>query len=88
MLRARGESQNAMAAQLGRTSAWISRKMTGERGWDVDDLDVLAAYFGVAPAAFLMASDQSVNELAERRRRRVVNCGYHHFQRVALRRVA
>lgn len=55
LLAARREQRQTMARALGHSPSWASQKLRGDRGWTGEDLDALAAYFGVTPATFLLA---------------------------------
>lgn len=56
MIDASGVSQNETARAMGYTGAWLSRKLSGQRSWSVDELDEVARHFGVAPAELLPAA--------------------------------
>ena len=40
-------SATRLGQEIGRTQSYMSRRMTGEVPFDVDDLDAIAAYFDV-----------------------------------------
>lgn len=83
----RGVNQKTLARALGCSNSTITRRLDGERPWRVEDLDALAAHFGVPLAALLVPP--AVDELAQRRRReRAVICGSLNARRVASGRVA
>lgn len=44
-LDSRAWSQSELARRVHKTPAWVSKKMSGERRWSVDDLDELARGF-------------------------------------------
>lgn len=46
-LAARKRSQRWLAAELGVSPFWVSRRMSGSKTFDVDELDRIAAVFGV-----------------------------------------
>lgn len=44
----RNLTQRQLAAEIGMPPSTLSRRMVGEQAWDLDDLDVLAEFFGIA----------------------------------------
>ena len=61
----RGVNRADLAKALGRDKSWVSHKLNGRRGWQVDDLDSLVEVFGMPPAAFLIRP--AADELRARR---------------------
>ncbi|MDK9294536.1 hypothetical protein FAM19031_000574 [Propionibacterium freudenreichii] len=53
----RGYTQSTLARALGVTHAPINRKWLGVRPWKLEDLDQLAALFGVPAASFLLSPE-------------------------------
>ena len=49
----RGETQTTLAAKIGLTQSGLSRRLTGEAEWTINDIYGLAAVFGVPLSTFL-----------------------------------
>lgn len=43
----RNDTQEALAAHLGRSQSYVSRRLTGEYPFDLDDLELIAARYDV-----------------------------------------
>lgn len=59
----RGLSGRQMAFQLGKSQPWMSRRLTGEIPFDVEELDAVAAILGVAPRDLFPGSDTDPNNV-------------------------
>ena len=70
-LRKRGMSRAQLAHAAGRTPAWLTKKMQGQRRWSVDDLDVLAWALELAPSVLVKQDHRDAQVRAERDRRRL-----------------
>lgn len=53
----RGLSGRQLAFQLGKSQPWMSRRLTGEVPFDVEELDAVAALLGVTPRELFPGSD-------------------------------
>lgn len=51
--RGRGWTQQQLAERMGYTRAGLHQKLSGRSRWSTDDLDELAALFGVPPFALV-----------------------------------
>ena len=67
VMRRRGMTRAQLARDLGVGRSWVSNKLSGRRGWMVEDLDLLAEWSGMPLAAFLVPV---VDELGVMRARR------------------
>jgi transcriptional regulator with XRE-family HTH domain len=56
-LAASGTSQQELAKAVGRTGAWLSMFMNGRREIRFEDIEKIAAYFGVVPAVLFTDPD-------------------------------
>jgi hypothetical protein len=54
LMRLRGDRQHDLAAVLGVVRPAVTARLNNRSPWALDDLDALAAYFGVTPATFLV----------------------------------
>jgi transcriptional regulator with XRE-family HTH domain len=45
----------ALAARIGRSQSYLSRRLTGEVALDLDDLEAISDVFGVPPVALVPA---------------------------------
>lgn len=52
--RRRGLTRLQLAALLGTNSAWVSRKLNGDRAWTMDDLDLVSERLGLPLPVLLM----------------------------------
>ena len=64
MLRARGQSQHDLAQWCHRSDVWVSQFIHGERMWQLDDLDRIADFFGIATYQLFQPG---ISPLTERR---------------------
>lgn len=48
LLRARGQTQHDLAQWCHRSDVWVSQFLQGKRMWQLDDLDRIADFFGIA----------------------------------------
>lgn len=55
-LAALNKRQTWLAQQLGESPFWVSRRMSGVKNFDVDDLDRIAAVFGMTLEALLASA--------------------------------
>ena len=55
LLTVRHETQETVAEALGLPRASLSNRLAGRTRWTSDDLDRLAAHFGIDPAVLLMS---------------------------------
>lgn len=46
-------TQAELAEQLNRTQPWLSKRLTGTTPFQIEDLDLLGAFFGLSPAELL-----------------------------------
>jgi transcriptional regulator with XRE-family HTH domain len=53
--RRRGLTRLQLAAMLGTNSAWVSRKLNGDRAWTLEDMDLVSERLGVPLPVLLMA---------------------------------
>ncbi|MZE55025.1 helix-turn-helix domain-containing protein [Streptomyces sp. SID5770] len=65
---ATGERQGDLADGLGITQGQVSRKQTGSALWSLDDLDRLAAHYGIPVPDLLCGADHAVSRLPATRR--------------------
>src|SRR5580765_3474002 len=56
-LAASGTTQQELAKAVGRTGAWLSMFMKGRREIRFEDIEKIAAYFGVVPAVLFTDPD-------------------------------
>lgn len=54
-------TQTALANALGWSQPYISRRVNGQKAWDVDDLDAIAGYFDI-PTDVLMFGPSDLRE--------------------------
>lgn len=54
----KGLSGRQLAFQLGKSQPWMSRRLTGEIPFDVEELDAVAAILDVAPRDLFPGSDR------------------------------
>ncbi|MCA1217252.1 helix-turn-helix domain-containing protein [Streptomyces sp. 8L] len=59
-----GERQTDLAAGIGQTQAQVSRKLKGQRSWSLDDVDLLAAHYGMLPLDLLAGPTHAAEKLA------------------------
>lgn len=59
----KGLSGRQLAFQLGKSQPWISRRLTGEIPFDVEELDMVAAILEVAPRDLFPASSTDPNNI-------------------------
>lgn len=59
------ENQGDIAGVLDMTQAAVSRKMSNKSNWHLDEIELLAAHYGVPPAAFLSDARHLVSTSAE-----------------------
>jgi transcriptional regulator with XRE-family HTH domain len=64
LLARRGESQTALARYCGHDKSWINKFLNEGRGVQLDDLDKIAAYFGIEPYQLMQPG---IARLTERR---------------------
>lgn len=57
LLAARRKTQAWLAAQIGETPFWISRRMSGKKTFNVDDLDRIAGVFDLTLDGLLATAD-------------------------------
>ena len=64
----KGVSGSALARAIGRTQSYMSRRLTGEVAFDLDDIQDIAGFFGVDPAALYPSRQDTVQyrQLADR----------------------
>jgi transcriptional regulator with XRE-family HTH domain len=55
-------SQSSLAANLGHTQPWVSRRITGDRDWTVTELQRVADYIGVPLSTFLRTEEPRMTE--------------------------
>lgn len=55
----RGISHAELARQIGKQSAYISRRMTSDTAFDLDDLALIAGALGVSPTDLLPAVERA-----------------------------
>lgn len=53
LMQATGDSQRVVAEVLGLTQTQVSRRQSGAASWQLDDVDALAAHYGVHPLDLL-----------------------------------
>jgi transcriptional regulator with XRE-family HTH domain len=53
LLARRRMTASALARQIDRSQSYMSRRLTGETAFDVDDLEAIAAVFGVTPVSLI-----------------------------------
>ncbi|WP_415131755.1 helix-turn-helix domain-containing protein [Microbacterium sp.] len=53
-----GLSGRQLAARMGRSQPWMSRRLTGEVPFDVQDLDDVAAVLGINPRVLFPGNDE------------------------------
>lgn len=46
-------TQTQLAAHMGVSQSYVSRRLLGQEAFDLDDLDVISAFFGVAVVTLL-----------------------------------
>ncbi|WP_052391613.1 helix-turn-helix domain-containing protein [Streptomyces sp. NRRL B-24484] len=63
LMRATGEQQRDLAAGLGLSQSQVSRKQSGMSSWSLDDLDRLAAHYGVPVLDLLSGPTEAVRRL-------------------------
>ncbi|MCZ7430134.1 helix-turn-helix domain-containing protein [Streptomyces sp. WMMC1477] len=68
LLYATGETQRDLAAGIGRGQSEVSRRQSGAVAWTLEDLDALAAHYGIAVPDLLCGADHAVAQLPARRR--------------------
>lgn len=68
LLRRCGESITDLAASLGQDRTNISAKVHGSRLWTVDDLDRIAAHFGISLLELLAGTQVALDALPHQRR--------------------
>lgn len=56
-----GLSGRQLAFQLGKSQPWISRRLTGEVPFDVEELDAVASILGVAPRDLFPGTENDPN---------------------------
>lgn len=59
----KGFSGRQLAFQLGKSQPWMSRRLTGEVPFDVEELDAVAAILGVAPRDLFPGRDNDPNNV-------------------------
>ncbi|MCF3960440.1 helix-turn-helix domain-containing protein [Streptomyces fuscigenes] len=59
-----GERQSDLAAGIGQTQGQVSRKQKGQRSWSLDDVDLLAAHYGMLPLDLLAGPTHAAERLA------------------------
>ena len=64
LLARRGESQTALARYCGHDKSWINKFLNEGRGVQLDDLDKIAAYFGIEPYQLMQPG---ISRFTERR---------------------
>lgn len=64
LLKARGQSQHDLAHWCRKTDVWVSQFLHGKRLWQLDDLDRIADFFGLATYQLLQPG---ISPLTERR---------------------
>lgn len=57
LLAAHNRKQTWLAAQLGETPFWLSRRMSGSITFNVEDLDRIASVFGITIDVLLATAD-------------------------------
>lgn len=58
-----GESQAQLAAAVGLSQDKVSRRQSGAQPWSLDEADLLARHWGMAPLDLLAGPTQAVNAL-------------------------
>ncbi|MFF5126680.1 helix-turn-helix domain-containing protein [Streptomyces syringium] len=69
LMQATGESQRAIASVLGLTQTQISRRQSGTASWTLDDVDTLAAHYGIGPLDLLAGPTRACEALPAARHR-------------------
>ncbi|MFF0745777.1 helix-turn-helix domain-containing protein [Streptomyces sp. NPDC004111] len=69
LMRATGDSQRTVAQVLGLTQTQVSRRQSGTAAWRLDDVDALAAHYGVRPLDLLAGPARACAALSADRRR-------------------
>jgi transcriptional regulator with XRE-family HTH domain len=69
LMRATGESQRAVAEVLGLTQTQVSRRQSGTSAWQLDDVDALAAHYGIGALDLLAGPARACEALPDARRR-------------------
>ena len=64
LLRARGQTQHDLAQWCHKTDVWVSQFLNGKRLWQLDDLDRIADFFGIATYQLFQPG---ISPLTERR---------------------
>ena len=53
--RRRGWTRSQLSRALGVNTVWVSRKLNNDRGWTLDDLDLVSERLGIPLPVLLMA---------------------------------
>ncbi|MFJ4879855.1 helix-turn-helix domain-containing protein [Streptomyces sp. NPDC088745] len=72
LMQATGESQRMVAEALGLTQTQVSRRQSGAAAWQLDDVDALAAHYGVRPLDLLDGPTKACEALPADRLRATV----------------
>ncbi|MFI5801782.1 helix-turn-helix domain-containing protein [Streptomyces sp. NPDC051561] len=75
LMQATGESQRTVAGVLGLTQTQVSRRQSGAASWQLDDVDALAAHYGIGALDLLSGPTRACEALPEARRRTVPASG-------------
>ncbi len=69
LMQATGHSQRMVADILGLTQTQVSRRQSGTAAWQFDDVDALAAHYGVRPLDLLDGPTRACEALPDAHRR-------------------
>jgi transcriptional regulator with XRE-family HTH domain len=69
LLHATGESQTALAAELGVSQTQISRRQSGTATWSLADCEAVAAHYGIDVLELLAGPTRATEALPSARRR-------------------
>jgi hypothetical protein len=78
LLKARGQNQAELAQWCRHSGVWVSQFLTGKRSWQLDDLDRIADFFGIATYQLFQPGISSLTErrIADRRSLRERRIGH------------
>ncbi|MCX5206436.1 helix-turn-helix domain-containing protein [Streptomyces sp. NBC_00237] len=69
LMQATGHSQRTVADVLGLTQTQVSRRQSGAAAWQLDDIDALAAHYGMRPLDLLDGPARACEALPAAHRR-------------------
>ena len=70
LLTIRRETQVTLARAVGKKKSWINKILNGQRGMQMEDLDGIASFFGVAPYQLFQPGTAQITERRSGQERR------------------